>query len=282
VSHLSQERARDRTDRLDLESIVQVICSALTSGATGYTFSTHPTNSQILDALGASGKVPSQFDLYPIVPYAEGYVRLANEKGMTGLMNAILSRLSLSDKAKLLLEGGFSALRLDPVGMLRTYLDAELKGYLSMKPRNSTLQSVLLHEVLTDLCLGFQETSLLDLFAQHVRENYHVRPGFVTYNFPRFIKLFEEAGLSLKDVVIMTPFNSLGYQMSPSRDSCEASLSSLREGHVIAMSIMAGGFIRLDQAVEYVRTLPKLSGVAVGASSREHARDTFAKLGMLL
>jgi hypothetical protein len=278
VSHLSQERARDRTDKLNIESIVEVICSALSCGATGYTFSTHPTNVEVLKALGASDKVPRQFDLYPVVPYAEGYVRLANEKGMTGLVNEILSRLSLQDRAKLLVEGGFSALRLDPAGMLKTYLDAELKGYLSTKPKNATLQSVLLHEVLTDLCLGFQETHLLNLFAQHVRENFHVKPGFVTYNLARFVDLFEEAGLSLMDVVIMTPFNSLGYQMSPSRDSCEASLSSLREANVIAMSIMAGGYLKLEEAIEYVLNLPNLSGVAVGVSSKEHAQTTFTRL----
>ena len=281
MSHLSQERARDRTDRLNIESIVEVICSALSCGATGYTFSTHPTNSQILSALGTSGKVPHQFDLYPVVPYAEGYVRLANEKGMTGLVNEILSRLSLSDRAKLLVEGGFSALRLDPAGMLRTYLDAELKGYLGTKPKNATLQSVLLHEVPTDLCLGMGEIDLLNVFAQHVHDNYNAKPGFVTYNLARFVSLFEERGLSLKDLVIMTPFNSLGFQMSPSRNSCEASLSSLQEADVIAMSIMAGGYLSLNQAFDYVSNLSGLSGIAVGASSREHARETFTRFRML-
>jgi hypothetical protein len=281
VSHLSQERARERTDKLDIESIVEVICSALSSGATGYTFSTHATNSQILDALEASGKIPGQFDLYPVVPYAEGYVRLANEKGMSGLMNDVLSRLSLSEKAKVLLEGGFSALKVDPLGMLRAYLDAELKGYLNVKPQNAVLRSVLLCEVLTDLCLGFQETRVLELFAEHVRDNYHARPGFVTYNLTRFVKLFRESGLSLKDVIIMTPFNSVGFQMSPSRDSCEACLSSLQEGEVIAMSVMAGGYLTLDQAFDHIRTLSGLSGIAVGASSKEHACGTFTKFGTL-
>jgi hypothetical protein len=200
---------------------------------------------------------------------------------MTGLVNEVLSRLSLSDKAKFLVEGGFSAMKLDPVGMLRTYLDAELKGYLSVKPKNAALQGVLLAEVLTDLCLGFRETHLLNLFAQHVRDNYHVSPGFVTYNLDRFVRLFEEARLSLKDITIMTPFNSLGYQMSPTRDACERSLSTLREGRVIAMSIMAGGYLRLDEATDYLSTLPNLSGIAVGVSSKEHAQETFTKLGTL-
>jgi hypothetical protein len=278
VSHLSQQRARDRAGKLNIDSIVELICSALSCGATGYTFSTHPLNAQILEALGVSGRIPGQFDLYPVVPYAEGYVRLVNEKGMTGLVNEVSSRLSTVDKAKLLAEGGFYALRVDPIGMLRTYLDAEIKGYLSVKPKNATLRSVLLHEVLTDLCLGFHETNPLNIFARHVRDNYEVRPGFVTYNLARFVRLFEDEGLSLKDVVIMTPFNSLGYQMSPSRDSCEESLSNLSQGDVIAMSILAGGFLNLDQAVDYLRTLPGLSGVAVGVSSKEHVCNTFSKL----
>jgi hypothetical protein len=105
-----------------------------------------------------------------------------------------------------------------------------------------------------------------------------VKPGFVTYNFPRLIRLFEAEGFSLNDVVLMTPFNSLGYQMSPSRESCEASLSNLREPNVIAMSIMAGGYLTLDQAKEYISTLPNLSGIAVGVSSQEHAQATFAEL----
>lgn len=104
------------------------------------------------------------------MPYAEGYVRLANEKGMTGLMNEILSMLSTSDKAKLFVKGGFSALRFDPSGLFRTYLDAELKSYLRVKPKNATLQGVILAEVPTDLCLGFKETHLLKIFAQHVRQ----------------------------------------------------------------------------------------------------------------
>lgn len=197
-------------------------------------------------------------------------------------MNEVLSRLSLSEKAKALLEGGFSALKLDPVGMLRTCLDAELKGYLNVKPHKAVLRSVLLCEVLTDLCLGFQESRLLEFFAEHVRDNYRARPGFVTYNLARFVKFFRESGLSLKDVVIMTPFNSVGFQMSPSRASCEASLSSLHEEYVIAMSIMAAGYLRLDEAIDYIKTLPNLSGIAVGVSSKEHAQDTFSRLSAVV
>jgi hypothetical protein len=265
-------------DRLNIESILEIIHSALSSGATGYTFSTHPTNSQILESLAASGMIPGQFDLYPVVPYAEGYVRLANEKGMIGLVKEVIAKLSMPEKAKFFLKGGLSAVKLDTFGLFRVYLDAELKGYLSVKPKNATLGGVLLAEVITDLCLGFQEIHLLNVFAQHVRETYDVLPGFVTYNLARFVRLFQEAGVSLKDVIIMTPFNSVGYQMSPSRDACERSLSALQGGRVIAMSIMAGGYLKLDDAIDYVSSLPDLFGVAVGVSSKEHADSTFSRL----
>jgi hypothetical protein len=44
------------------------------------------------------------------------------------------------------------------------------------------------------------------------------------------------------------------------------------------MSILAGGYLTLDQAIGYVRTLPNISGIAVGASTRQHAQKTFKRL----
>jgi len=281
VSHLSQDRARERVERLRLESILDVVCSALSCGASGYTFSTHPTNLQVLRVLKDSERIDREFDLYPVLPYAQGYVRLANEKGMSGLVREILSKLSLSEKAKAVLTGGASALTLNPSRMLRTYVDMELGSYLRARPARTNVRSVLLHQVVTDLCLGFKESSLLDSFMQHIHDKYSAKPGFVTYNLVRFVDFLREAGLSLRDVVIMTPFNSIGFQMSPSRDSCEACLSTLRDGEVIAMSIMAGGYLSLDQAFDYIRALSRRPGIAVGASTEEHARDTFTRLRTL-
>ena len=219
--------------------------------------------------------------MYPVLPYAQGYVRLANEKGMRGLIDEVMSRLSLSEKTKAILGAGFSALKLDPVGLMKAYIDIELRSYLNAKPRNASLHGVLLHEVVTDLCLGLKEVHLLDAFANHVREKYHTKPGFVTYNLVSFVELFQKAGLTMKDVVIMTPFNSIGYQMSPSRESSETCLSAVEGGDVIAMSILAGGYLNMDQAFDYIRKWSKLSGIAVGVSSNKHAQETFTKFRTL-
>ena len=260
-----------------MKSVVEIIETGFSCGATGYTFSTHPTNLTIVNALRDSGKIETGFGLYPVLPYAQEYVRLANEKGMRGVVDETLSKLSFSGKAKALFKGGLSALRLDPHGILKAYVDMELAGYLSEKPESIPLRSVLLHEVVTDLCLGLRDVDLLDAFAQHIREKYHVSPGFVTYNLVTFVELFRKAGLTIEGVIIMTPFNSIGYQMSPSRQSCETCLSSLPES-IIAMSIMAGGYLTVERSLDYLRTLPRLSGVAAGVSSKEHAEFTFKKL----
>jgi hypothetical protein len=122
---------------------------------------------------------------------------------------------------------------------------------------------------------------LLDAFAQHIREKYHVSPGFVTYNLVKFVELFRKAGLTMEDLVIMTPFNSIGYQMSPSRQSCETCLSALPQSNLIAMSIMAGGYLKLDEAIDYISSLPNVSGVAVGVSSKEHSHNTFTRLRVI-
>ena len=281
VSHLSQSHAREKIAKLDVETIVEVIEEAILCGASGFTFSTHPNNFEILRALADAAPRSSGFELYPVLPYAEGYVRLTNERGTIGLLREILSKLRLSAKTQALIKGGISAIRLDPFGMLGAYVDMELASYLSIKPENARVEAVLLHEVVTDLGISFHTRSLFDYFMEHIRDSYHVKPGFVTRNFVLFAKFFDNEGLSLKDVMIMTPFNRAGFQMNPSRESCETCLSHLSGGNVLAMSIMAGGYLNLDDAVQYLGTLPELSGAVAGVSSKQHARETFSKLGAL-
>lgn len=278
VSHLSQARARERVERLQLKQIMKVMEKAISCGASGYTFSTHPVNFEILKGLREVEVLGRSFGLYPVLPYAEGYVRLSNEKGTIGLLREVLSRLPVSGKAKLLVEGGLSAARFDAIRMMKAYVDMELTSYLRVKPSQTKLRAVFMHEIVTDLALSFGAHQLFDSFMQHVADKYDTKPGFVTRNFVRFVNFFQEHDLPLKEVAIMAPFNKIGFQMNPSRKECEVCQSDLPGVEVIAISILAGGYIGLDEAVEYLRTLPRLSGLAIGASSEQHAEDSFTKL----
>jgi len=278
VSHLSQVRARERLERLQIRQIIKVMQKAISCGASGYTFSTHPVNFEILKALREVETIGGSFGLYPVLPYAEGYIRLSNEKGTIGLVREVLARLPLSGKAKLLVKGGLSAARFDAVRMLKAYVDMELTSYLAVKPREGKLRAVFLHDILTDLALSFGAEQLFDSFIQHVADKYDAKPGFVTRNFAKFTNFFQGHDLPLKEVAIMAPFNRAGFQMNPSREDCERSFRHLSAGEVIAISILASGYLGLEEAISYLKGLSRLSGVAIGISSEEHARDSFTRL----
>jgi len=265
--------------KLDLETIVNVIDKSISCGATGYTFTVHQTNSRILKTLRDAGTLSRSFDLFPLLPNAQGSAKVANEKGTPGLAKDVLSRLLRSGKRRALIKAGVSALRMNPADLLGAYVDMELGDYLSLKPDWAKLRAVLLHEAVTDLGISFRTKELFESFMEHVRDEYHISPGFETRNFDRLVAFFQSEGLSLRDVVIMTPFNPVGFQMNPSKEACEASLKRLgSETDVVAMSVLAGGYLRIDQAVEYLRTLNNVSGLAVGVSSKQHAEETFNKL----
>jgi aryl-alcohol dehydrogenase-like predicted oxidoreductase len=44
---------------------------------------------------------------------------------------------------------------------------------------------------------------------------------------------------------------------------------------VMAMGTLASGYLTPDEAFAYVRTLPAVKSLVVGASSREHIAETF-------
>lgn len=277
VSHLSQSRGRSRRLSLDTDAKVKIIEQAASCGATGFTFSTDPTNFQILRSLAISDQIARDFAIHPVLPYAARYVRAINEKGITGLMSDVLSQLSIADKAKLIVQGTISTLTFDPIGAMMAYIDSEL----SQIPRNANIQSVFLHEVITDLGVSFGATEMFQSLTQHIRSKWNTVPGFVTRNFPKLVSFFNEMNLPLTKVAIMTPFNSIGFQMNPSREACERSLFGLQGTQVFAMSVMAGGYLPLENAARYLGNLQNISGIVVGVSSTAHAYESFTALASI-
>jgi len=72
----------------------------------------------------------------------------------------------------------------------------------------------------------------------------------------------------------MTSFNKVGFQMNPSREECENALSQY-QGEIIAMSILAGGFLQVKDAYQYLSKFQKINNAVIGVSSIEHAKKTF-------
>jgi hypothetical protein len=90
------------------------------------------------------------------------------------------------------------------------------------------------------------------------------------------VKKFGEWGIGLDEVVIAAPFNKVGFQMVPSVEENEKMLGSLSSPVVIGISVLAAGRLSLENAADYVRSLPNIKGVAIGISREKQAAETFS------
>jgi hypothetical protein len=98
-----------------------------------------------------------------------------------------------------------------------------------------------------------------------------MKPGFETRNFVCLVNRLKQWNMDFKEIIIATPLNKVGFQMNPSKEDCEKALASLGEPMVIAMSVLAAGYLKPEQAISYIRNLPNLRGVVVGVSKEQHA-----------
>ncbi len=274
---LVQDRAKESLAQLKPEEMVRVMRAAFASGADGFVFYTHPTNLSAFKLLSSQDPEIS-FDMYPLFPYAQDYVRDATEMGPVGLLMERVKRLTLAGKVKAVFDGGLAALTLDPHRMLAMTLEAEVEDFLKAAPRRASLKGIFLHDVIVDLAVALGLREMIETHIASVARLYAVKPGLATRNFTRLVGFLENSNISTKEIIIMAPFNSLGFQMNPSRQACEETLASRNHLDVVAMGLLSAGILDLESALAYVKRLKNLRSVVVGASREEHALTTFAAL----
>ena len=146
-------------------------------------------------------------------------------------------------------------------------IDAEMKAFAGM---NTPV--IFLQNVVVDLMLGLQTDELFLHYAEYIRKKYNAEPGFITMNLPRLVDLCERIGL--KNPIICSSINKIGFRMSGSIQEYEQYLQSDREFRPMAMQVLAAGALKPDEAIEYVTRFPKIESVLFGASSREHIQQT--------
>ena len=239
--------------------------------------SAHPNMFRVLEFLREQN-YSKRFGLYVIIPDIQSYVRLASQKGMLGLIGDKFKSLRLINKAETMIQTGISTLSLDPHRLLKTYLDVEVSSFAKSFPLNAKLKSVFVHEILTELMISFEMKEFARDYVAFAQDRIHVIPGFVTRNFPRFLDFMKESEIPLNEVVVLTPFNKVGFQMNPSKQECENALSGAGNVNVIAMSLLAGGYLSLVSAVNYLKSIPRVNSCVIGVSTESHARETFATL----
>ena len=279
ISHLSQERGRARGDDVTSpEYAAKLVMIAVENGASGFMFSVSESTLSILKVIRQAGEI-GKLKLYALVPYAYEYVRLANRLGgISGLAKRVAKQVAFSGNVKAVVSGLKGVITRDPVTLMETYLTYEISRIRSAAGRDAKLESVLLHEVITDMSLAFELNWLFESYVKFMLRQ-GIRPGFETRNFAYLVHKFRDWGLDFGKLAIASPFNKIGFQMNPSKTECEKALSSVSESSIIAMSVLAAGYLKPSQAISYVRDLPNLRCVVVGVSSERHASETFKLFG---
>lgn len=274
VSHLSQERARVRGGAITYaENAAKLVIISLENGADGFMFSASETTLSILRIIREAGR-GERLKLYAIVPYAYEYVRLVNRTGILGLVKNFAKQIVVSGNVRAIATGLKGVIRADLTALLKTYLIYEISRIKSSAGKNANLDSVLLHEIITDMALALNLDSLFKTYVDFTSE-FGIKPGFETRNFAYLVNKFKEWDIDFHEIIIATPFNKVGFQMNPSRTDCEKALASIHESSIIAISILAAGYLNPSDAIDYIATLPNIRGVAVGVSKEKHAQETF-------
>ena len=277
ISHLSQQRARERSiddNPSNVEYATQLVKLSLQNGATGFMFSVSDTTLSILKSLEQDTKP----DLYAIVPYAYEYVRLAAQVGgISELAKKVFRQIMFSKNITAVVPSLIGLIRADPSAFLKTYLVYEISRIKSAAGKDANLKSVLLHEVITDMALALDLDWLFRSYISFFSKS-EIRPGVETRNFPYLVTKFKKWNIDLNQITITASFNKIGFQMNPSKMDCEKALEEASDAQIIAMSILAAGYLQPNEAITYVKGLSKLRGAVVGVSGEWQARQTFRLL----
>jgi hypothetical protein len=275
ISHLSQGKAIERgKNLLDPDHASKLVGTALDNGADGFMFSVSDTTLSILRRT-SRGRKRNSVRLYAIVPYVFEFVRLAvTEGGIPGLAKKVGREMIFSANLGSIFQGFKGVVMTDPPSLMKAYLLYEESRIRSAAGTSGTLSAIFLHEVLTDMAVGLD---MEWVFKTHIglMKSRGIQPGIHTHNLPMLLSKLRAWGIDSSGLALTTQFNSLGFGMCPSKEACESVLDKIPDSEVIAYGIMASGYLRLPQAVEYVRKLPRLTGVAVGVSKEEQARESF-------
>jgi hypothetical protein len=277
ISHLSQERARTRRGELTAKTAADLMMIAIENGANGFLFSVSETTLSILKMIREKGAV-ERLGLFAIVPYAYEYVKLATQQGgIPGLAKTFARQMVLSGNLRVCVDGLKGVVGADPIALMKAYLTYETQRVKSSLAKQGNLHSIILHEVITDMALALGMDWFFKSYTNFVAK-IGVTPGFNTCNFAFLVSKFKEWHIDLSKTTIVAPFNKVGFQMIPSKEDCEKALGDIQGANVIAMSILAAGYLRPLEGIKYIATLPNIRGVAVGVSKEKQARETFRLL----
>ena len=275
VDHFSADRAREKKLNSSVEHAVSVILRSVESGARGLSLDVSTGSEFLIEAL-RSRDLSHPIGLYPIVPDSDMVPTVLN-RGPIAALGAIRERAGVGGAAHAVLGGAKTALTGDPSAAMRAYLDIVRQRIARWESSRIQVKSLVLHEIVADALLGLNASELTNEFVNHVSKKFGIWPSFVTRNFSHFVDWSDYIGLPKDHHLIFTPFNPLGFQMTPSRTSSELALLAAKPTRVYAISPLAGGQVLLSEGLQYLAKQRGLAGVVLGVSSLDHAFESFSQ-----
>jgi hypothetical protein len=273
VNHLSSakgvstERFFSRT-----ENVISLVRAAYRANVTGLMLSTHERARGIAEAIRNDSELAAGLHLHILLPYMAKYVRMANERGPIAMLEDTLKQASWGERLAIGLKAGIGLVKKDLLTTLEALIKIELLPFKGLN-----IQSVFLHNSLTDMVTALRAKDVVQFFVENIAEEHGACAAFCTLSAGVSLTYFKDIGL--ENPVIMAPFNPAGFQMNPSRERCEQLLHEY-PCHMVAMSVLAAGYVKPAAAAAYLSSLKDIDSIIFGASSAGHVKELSEAFGV--
>ncbi|MCB0464343.1 MAG: hypothetical protein KDC78_01530 [Aequorivita sp.] len=263
VNHMSEQTAIKQAQKFrTADDIYKTLEYVNDIGIKSFMFTTHNQLEEVFEKMKKNPKF-DDFKLYPSMPYAHKYADALIELGPFEMIN----KFTPGNKLVSGLKGVGSVISANPVPIMKLLVDSEMKLLKGMN-----VQGIFLLNIVTDLILGLEMHDILFEFAQYTEKKYNVKAGFFTMNYAKLHDVLVNK-LGLKDPIIVSNINKIGFRMNPSKKEVESVLAK-KDSYNIAMSFLASGALRPKEAADYISSIKGVDAVLFGASTPSHIKET--------
>lgn len=270
INHMSQEKAQQLSEKFfDTNNIYRVYEMAFDCGIKAVMLNSNDRAKEICNHFREDKSRYDSVNWYPSIPYPHKYANLVAEKGILPAINDVLFKdNSAMGVLGMMAKGGSAVLGKDAIKLMQMLIDVEMKIYKGLN-----VKAVFLQNIVTDLLLGFEIREVFFEYCEYIKKKYNAIPGLITQNMPHLLSKLKE--WEIKEVVICSSYNKIGYLMSPDVESYSkaAAANNSEDYQLMAMSTLASGAIPAKEAFEFINN-QNIHSVVFGASSKNHIKET--------
>ena len=270
INHMSQEKAQQLAEQFhNINNIYNIYDIAIESGVKAIMLNSNDRAKDICNYFKDNKQKYSDINWYPSIPYPHKYANLVAEKGIFPAINEVLfANNSAGGVLNMIVKGSTAVITKDAIKLMKMLIDTELRMFKGLN-----IKVVFLQNIVTDLILGYGVKEVFVQYCEHIRKEYNALPGLITQNLPYLKQKLEEWGI--KEVVICSSINKIGYLMSPGINAYKEVIASnnQEEYQLMAMSTLASGAIPPKEAYKFINDM-NIQSVVFGASSEKHIKET--------